>query len=138
LLACLFLAACGQSGRLTLTDSRSTILAFGDSLTHGTGVAASQSYPTVLDGLVKTKVIRSGIPGEISANNGLKRLKGELDRHQPDLVILCHGGNDILRRLPGETTRQNLAAMVNLIRSSGAEVLLIAVPNISLFPKAAS
>jgi lysophospholipase L1-like esterase len=81
LLACLSLAACGQSGRLTPTDSRSTILAFGDSLTYGTGVAASQSYPTVLDGLVVAKVIRSGVPGEISAN-GLKRLEGELDRHQ--------------------------------------------------------
>ena len=137
MLACLFLGGCGQSGRLTPLDSGSTVLAFGDSLTYGTGVSVSESYPAVLGELMDARVVRSGVPGEISGA-GLKRLESELDRHTPDLVILCHGGNDILRRLPGESTRQNLSAMVKMIRLRGAEVVLVAVPNLSLFPKAAS
>lgn len=69
---------------------------------------------------------------------GLERLKTELTRWKPKLVLICHGGNDILRRLPGSATEQNLRKMVALTRESGAEVLLIAVPNVSLFPKAPS
>lgn len=56
----------------------------------------------------------------------------------PDLVLLCHGGNDILRRMSASQTEQNLRSMISLIRNRGAEVVLIAVPNVSLFPSAAS
>ncbi len=137
LLACLFLVACQPGGRLTPIDANSTILAFGDSLTYGTGVSAGSSYPAVLDSLIEAEVIRSGVPGEISSD-GLKRLEAVLRETNPDLVLLCHGGNDILRRMSSQDTKQNLTAMVNLILSRDAEVILIAVPNVSLFPKAAS
>ncbi len=137
LLACFTLVACQPGGRLSPLDSTSTVLAFGDSLTYGTGVSERDAYPAVLGTLIKAKVIRSGVPGEVSSA-GLKRLQVVLRETNPDLVILCHGGNDILRRMSGTATKQNLIAMVKLIRSHGAEVALIAVPNVSLFPKAAS
>lgn len=135
--ACLLLSACQPSGRLSPLASDATILAFGDSLTHGIGVEPDQSYPTVLSGLLNRTVISAGVPGEISAD-GLKRLSALLERARPDLVILCHGGNDILRRMSGAQTDKNLRAMIELARTRGAEVIVVAVPAFGLFPKAAS
>lgn len=112
------------------------ILAFGDSLTYGTGVAADLSYPAVLESITGYSVIRSGVPGEISSA-GLKRLPGILKKENPRLVVICHGGNDVLRRLNRQQTEANLRSMIELVRQHGAQVILIAVPKISLFPSAA-
>lgn len=112
------------------------ILAFGDSLTYGTGVAADLSYPAVLESITGYRVIRSGVPGEISSA-GLKRLPGILKKENPRLVVICHGGNDVLRRLNRQQTEENLRSMIELVRQHGAQVILIAVPKISLFPSAA-
>ncbi|MEJ2415039.1 MAG: GDSL-type esterase/lipase family protein, partial [Sulfurimonas sp.] len=74
-----------------------TILAFGDSLTAGYGASKGQDYPAHLQRLSGIKVINAGISGEVSAD-GLKRLPELLQEYKPQLVILCHGGNDILRK----------------------------------------
>ena len=105
------------------------VLAFGDSLTHGTGASAGQSYPDDLSELLGKSVINVGIPGEVSAA-GLKRLPAVLDKYKPRLVILCHGGNDFLRRLDEAATIRNLKAMIELIRARGADVVLVAVPKL--------
>lgn len=103
------------------------ILAFGDSLTYGTGSNPQQSYPAVLAGLSGLHVINAGLPGELSAA-GVERLKTVLRQGRTDLVILCHGGNDLLRRLDLSATERNLSTMVELARSHGAEVVLVGVP----------
>ena len=56
------------------------ILAFGDSLTHGTGVGDDDSYPTILKSLTGFTVINAGIPGEVSSI-GLIHLPELLDRN---------------------------------------------------------
>ncbi len=48
------------------------------------------------------------------------------------MVILCHGGNDILRKRSEEAIKTNLIEMIKLIKASGAEVLLVGVPNFGL------
>lgn len=110
-------------------------MAFGDSLTYGTGVTADQSYPAVLSDLSGFEVVRSGVPGETSSQ-GLERLPNVLNEVAPDLVILCHGGNDVLRRMDPVQTEENLRKMIRRIRSHGAEVALLAVPAMGLFPEA--
>lgn len=55
-----------------------------------------------------------------------------MTEHQPELVILCHGGNDLLRIRNKTLLGQNLRAMIELIQQSGAEVVLIAVPQPTL------
>ena len=55
-------------------------------------------------------------------------LSGVLEDEEPELVILCHGGNDMLRKLRGDATERSLRAMIELIRERGAEVVMIGVP----------
>jgi len=109
----------------------SIILAFGDSLTYGYGVSKEFSYPAQLEKKSGFVVINAGISGEISSD-GLKRLPSLL-KNKPELVILCHGANDILRKLPLDATKNNLLKMIELIRGSGAKVLLVGVPSFSIF-----
>jgi lysophospholipase L1-like esterase len=108
------------------------VLAFGDSLTFGTGADDEQSYPAVLAGLIGRKVVRDGVPGETTAQ-GLQRLEGSLEAHRPRLLLLCLGGNDLLRRVDSAQTESNLRAMVRLARDRDVEVVLIGVPEAALF-----
>jgi len=123
----LFFTGCDSGTSIKPFNQESVVLAFGDSLTHGTGASTGQSYPDVLSELLGRQVINVGIPGEVSAS-GLKRLPSVLEEYKPTLVILCHGGNDFLRKLDQATTSGNLDAMVTLISSRGADVVLVGVP----------
>lgn len=107
------------------------VLAFGDSLTRGTGAKAGNSYPDQLAQLIGREVVNEGIPGEVSAA-GRARLADVLDRVQPALLILCHGGNDILRGLSKEQLQENLQAMIDMARTRDIDVVLVAVPQRSL------
>lgn len=105
------------------------ILAFGDSLTYGYGVDKAFSYPSKLAEKLGMKVINAGVLGEESSQ-GLKRLKFFL-KEKPDIVILCHGANDILRRDSMKILKKNLLAMIDMIKQSGATVILVGVPDFS-------
>jgi acyl-CoA thioesterase I len=122
------LAACSSAQpTLSRLPDDAVILAFGDSITSGVGALPGESYPKILESLINRKVIRSGIPGETSGE-GLVRLPSELASYKPKLVLLCLGGNDLLRKMDLEKTANNMRHMVKIIRDSGAEVVLIGVP----------
>jgi len=129
-------AGCDTKPKLSPLQSESIILAFGASLTHGTGASEDKSYPAVLSQRLGLKVINAGVPGEITGQ-GVVRLPGLLKQYKPDLVLISHGGNDILRNVDAGTTEQNLRQMIHDVRASGAEVVLIAIPKPSLFASAA-
>ncbi len=128
----MFLSGCEHPPRLAPLDAQSRILAFGDSLTYGTGADAEHSYPAQLSMLTAARVINAGLPGETSAA-GLRRLAQLLRQHQPQLLILWHGGNDILRRMPMANTVSNLQAMIDMARMQNIDVVLIGVPQFGLF-----
>ncbi len=113
--------------------SSPVVLAFGDSLTYGYGSSdpKRRSYPARLEGLTGRPVINAGVNGETSGE-GLRRIDALLKRHHPGLTLLCLGGNDILRRIPRKQTKENLHRIIKKIRASGSEILLIAVPDLSL------
>jgi acyl-CoA thioesterase-1 len=132
LLATLLLASgCGQQSKLQPLAPDAVVLAFGDSLTFGTGANEEESYPAQLARLSGRRVVREGVPGEVSAS-GLKRLPGMLDEHRPRLLLLCHGGNDFLRRLPKAEAAANVRAMIRLAQSRGIDVVLIGTPEFGL------
>ena len=131
------LAACGGGQpKLPPLAPDAVVLAFGDSLTFGIGANAGESYPARLEALIGRKVVSAGVPGEVSAE-GLARLPSALEQAKPQLVILCHGGNDFLRKLDEAQAANNIRAMVRLARSRGAQVVLIGVPKPGLLPSPA-
>ena len=130
-------AGCGDKAKLSRLPGDAVVLAFGDSLTYGTGAAESESYPAQLEKLIGRRVARAGVPGEVTAQ-ALARLPASLDEHAPRLLLLCIGGNDFLRRLGNSQAEANVREMVRLARSRGVEVLLIGTPEpgISVTPPA--
>lgn len=125
-------AACGEkTPQLPRLGTSDVIVAFGDSLTYGTGAREEESYPAVLSQLIGLKVVGAGVPGEVTAQ-ALQRLPAVIDEHQPKLMIVCIGGNDMLRKFNESQTRSNLRAIINTIRSRGIAVLLIGVPKPAL------
>ncbi len=127
----LALAGCGRKPRARPVAAGATVLALGDSITYGTGAAPESSYPAVLARLTGWSVINAGVPGDTSAQV-LERLPELLLEHAPALVLVGAGGNDFLRRLPPDATRDNLRSICRLCIATGAQVLLIAVPQPSL------
>jgi acyl-CoA thioesterase-1 len=107
------------------------ILAFGDSLFAGYGLENGESYPARLEAAlrargVNARVVNAGVSGDTTAA-GLQRLAFTLDaqEHEPDLALLELGGNDLLRGLPPQQTRQNLEAMLAEIGRRGIPVVLM-------------
>ena len=121
------LAACGKGPQVTPLAQDAVVLAFGDSLTFGTGAQPAESYPSQLAGIIGRTVVNAGVPGEIS-EEGLKRLPEVLEETQPKLLILCHGGNDFLRKLSESQAAANLRAMIRLAKQKNISVILIATP----------
>jgi len=108
-----------------------TLLVYGDSLSAAYGISEEQGWVNLLRQKIQQqelpyRVVNGSVSGETS-NGGLARLPAMLDSYQPDLVILELGGNDGLRGLPLPTLKANLLAMVELIKDSGAQVLLAGI-----------
>ncbi|CAN7487460.1 GDSL-type esterase/lipase family protein [Acidovorax sp. LjRoot129] len=131
------LAACGRKApRAQSVPPDATVLALGDSLTSGVGASADTAYPAVLQKLSGWKVVNGGVSGDTSAQ-ALERLPALLQKHQPALVIVGIGGNDFLRRQSASTTRANIVRICTDARASGAQVLLVAVPELSFLAASA-
>ena len=129
----LIASGCGEkNSSLSPLSSSSVILAYGDSLTYGYNVKRSESYPAKLEVLTGISVINSGVSGEVSAQ-GLKRLPKVLDEHHPQLLILCHGGNDLLRKMDLEEMESNIRSMIQLSLDRDISVILLGVPKPGIF-----
>lgn len=107
------------------------ILVLGDSLSAAYNMETRQAWPQLLqerlnqDGY-RWRVFNSSITGD-TTQGGLARLPRLLERHAPDIVIIELGGNDGLRGLPAQVTRENLAAMIEHAQTQGARVLLAGI-----------
>jgi acyl-CoA thioesterase I len=132
-LSLIALAACSDAPPpLPRLGAEDIVLAFGDSITYGTGAGPDESYPKVLAQLIGRRVVGAGVPGEVTAN-GLQRLPEVLDEVKPKILLLCLGGNDMLRKVEPVAIEANLRTMVRLARDRGIAVVLIAVPKPALF-----
>jgi len=128
-----FLSACDKpSPVFEKLSPDAVILAFGDSLTYGSGASQNADYPAILSTLSSHEIINAGIPGEIS-RDGLNRLPDLLDEYQPELLILIHGGNDMIRRIPSQQISDNLKQMIDEARQRNIKVVMLGVPKLNLF-----
>jgi acyl-CoA thioesterase I len=103
------------------------VVALGDSLTAGLGVAPDEAYPARLEERLRRegyayRVVNAGVSGDTSAG-GRRRVDWVL-RARPDVVIVALGANDGLRGLSVDALRDNLEAIVTRVRAAGARVLL--------------
>ncbi len=115
------------------------ILAFGDSLYAGYGLAPGQSLPDRLQqdlrkAGINARLVNAGVSGDTTAA-GRQRLTFALDNlpRKPDLVLLGLGGNDALRQLSPSETRANMTAMMDELKKRQIPVVLtgmIAPPNL--------
>ena len=127
-----WLAACGKrSPKARALPAASVVLALGDSLTAGVGATPQTAYPAVLQALSGWQVVNAGVSGDTSAQ-ALERLAALLSTHQPALVIVSIGGNDFLRQMSASAAKDNIRSICRSVSATGAQVLLVAVPQLSL------
>ena len=131
LLILLLAVACGGTKKETALPAGSKVLALGDSLTAPHGVKPGEDWPTLLAQKTGWIVINAGISGDTSAG-ALGRLPGLLDEHQPQLVLVSLGGNDMLRKVPQSQTVANLSNMLGMVKAHSAKAVLLATPKPSL------
>jgi acyl-CoA thioesterase-1 len=113
-------------GRAGAAEER-VIVALGDSLTAGFGVAAEDAWPALLDARLRRegrpyRVVNAGVSGDTTAG-ALRRVDWVL-RSQPEIAIVALGANDGLRGLDVDRMRANLLAIVERLRAAGVRVLL--------------
>jgi len=126
------LVACSAEPPFQPLSASATVLAFGDSLTAGNGAPQQGSYPAQLSRMINLSVINGGVSEEES-HEGRDRLANLLDQYRPELLILCHGGNDLLRKRPLAQLEENLEAMIIMAQQRGIQVLLLGVPSPGIF-----
>lgn len=105
------------------------ILVVGDSMSVEYGLPRGRGWVALMEERLRrekvpARVVNASVSGDTTAG-GRSRLPALLRQHRPALVILELGGNDALRGLPLNTTRDNLATMARLSREAGARVLLV-------------
>lgn len=129
LAAAVLSAACSKDAKTAARTlpKDATILCLGDSLTFGYGAPQGAGFPAQLEKLTGHVVQNAGVNGD-TAEGALQRLPALLEENKPGLVLVSIGGNDFLRGVPLERTRSALAAIVEAVKASGAQVVLVAEP----------
>jgi acyl-CoA thioesterase-1 len=108
-------------------DPRHVLLVFGDSLSAGFGLEAGLSFPDFLQKKLDADhypwhVVNQGVSGD-TTEGGVARIDAALAM-KPEIVVVELGGNDGLRGLPLETTRDNLNQIISAFQKSGAKIVL--------------
>jgi lysophospholipase L1-like esterase len=112
--------------------SSEVIVMLGDSLTAGAGASPGKSWPELISEKLGKPIISAGISGD-TTGGGLARLQRDVIARNPGTVILCLGGNDLLRRVPGPEILSNLEKIIEQCQDQGAMVLFAGVQGLPLF-----
>ena len=116
---------CGRSWPITnAAPSGSNVIAFGDSLTQGYRLDPGQGWPEQLAAIIGRPILNRGVSGD-TTGDALARLERDVLVEDPRIVLVCLGGNDMLRRMPADQQFENLRAIVRRIQEKGALVVLI-------------
>ena len=108
-----------------------TLLILGDSISAGYGINQKDNWVSMLqskfnnDG-TSIKLINSSVSGD-TTSGGLQRLKRDLQKFDPDYVLIELGGNDALRGYPIKRIKDNLQTMIALIKNNNSKALLMQI-----------
>lgn len=108
-------------------QTATSILLFGDSIIAGYGLSEEDSLSVQLENLLKAdgyevEVINGGVSGD-TTSSGRSRLEWALKKRQPDIIVLALGGNDALRGFSPDITKQNLDAMLAVLKERNVQVV---------------
>lgn len=111
-----------------IESGKPRIVAFGDSLTAGFGLAEPESYPFLLQQKLNAdgfdyEVVNAGVSGETSLG-GLERIDWVLEQENVKIIILELGANDLLRAIPVAEMKKNLDEMIRKAKAKNVRVLL--------------
>lgn len=125
----LLAGACSLGWAASPVSAASTILVVGDSLSAEYGLRRGTGWVALLEARLSAeklsaRVVNASISGETTAG-GRSRLPALLSQHKPSHVVIELGGNDALRGLPLQMTRDNLNTMAQAAQQAGARVLLV-------------
>lgn len=123
-------AACSSRGGEPVPPG-AVVLVLGDSISAGYRLSPEEAWPARLAERTGWSVVNGGVSGD-TTGEARARLPALLDAHQPILVIVELGGNDMLRRVPLSEARENLEGIVSEIREAGARPVLMAIPQPSV------
>ena len=133
----LLLAAAFPSAAKESNSIRERVMIFGDSLSAAYGIDPKDGWVALMGAKMRPQgiaVVNASVSGETS-RGGLSRIKADLARISPTIVVLALGANDGLRGLPNADTRKNLDAIINAVRTASARVVLVGLqipPNYGL------
>jgi acyl-CoA thioesterase I len=141
-LSAIFISACGVSTAekpananaakkqppAQVISNKPKIVAFGDSLTAGFGLAEKESYPYLLQERLNKEgynyeVVNAGVSGDTSLG-GLERIDWVLEMENVEILILELGANDLLRGVPVERMKKNLDQIIRKAKAKNVKVLL--------------
>ena len=110
--------------------AEAVIAALGDSLVQGYGLPREEGFVPQLETWLRdrgadVRVINAGVSGDTTAG-GLSRVDWTLT-DEVDALIVALGGNDVLRGIDPETSRQNLAGILDAAEKANVEVLLVGI-----------
>lgn len=130
LAAVCIIAAISFSLTLHAAPPAKTLVCFGDSITAGYGLDANQSYPAALERMLPKRgyayrVVNQGVSGN-TTKDAAARVHSIVALH-PDAVVVEFGGNDGLRGLPLDATRQNLDSVLTALEAAKIRVLLVGI-----------
>ena len=108
-----------------------TLLILGDSISAGYGINQKDNWVSVLQSKfdnegTSIKLINSSVSGD-TTSGGLQRLRRDLQKFDPDYVLIELGGNDALRGYPIKRIKDNLQTMIALIKNNNSKVLLMQI-----------
>jgi lysophospholipase L1-like esterase len=114
-----------KGGVLNYPSAGTDIVAYGDSYIAGYGSTQGNDFVSLLSKKIGRPIVNLGVNGDTTAR-GLDRI-GAIDSYKPKVVLLLLGGNDVLQRVPHETTFKNLRTIITEFQERGAIVVVLSV-----------
>jgi acyl-CoA thioesterase I len=108
-------------------------VAFGDSLTSGSGASEGNDYPSLLSKRLGIPILNFGAPGQTS-DEAVAKVE-QIVQLNPRVVLMCFGGNDTLQGVPHQQTFHNLSVAIDRLQQAGAFVVLLGIRSASVRDK---
>ena len=129
ILTMLAVAAFPIAAKESSSNIRERVMIYGDSLSAAYGINPKAGWVALLEDKLRPQgiaVVNASISGE-TTRGGVNRIKADLTRLSPTIVVLALGANDGLRGLPNADTRKNLEAIITAARAASARVVLVGI-----------